>query len=169
MPQRDLPINQLISPVKVRMSKDVAKLRIGGRELEDLRQGSQISLPLWVAERLWEEGLAEPLGGMMDLSKLMQFVWRERRSPVELVELPEKFYYNASATLAKLRQTDAEAYKLFAQVFREIVSVRVKKVLEFAPQGLDPSLIKNMTEEERELYTRVRSVIEGWLVSVGVR
>ncbi|MEM0445582.1 MAG: hypothetical protein QXO86_03665 [Nitrososphaerota archaeon] len=168
MDSRSQLIDQLISTVKVRISKDIAMLRVGGRDLGEIRQGSLMTLPLWVAEILWQEQLADPVGGGVDFPRLVQLTWRERKSPVELVELPEKFYYGAASQLTRLREVDAGAYKSFMEGYRDLVYLRLKKILEFAPQRLDPVLIKNMTDEERELYVRVRAEVESWLASVGL-
>ncbi|MEM0381457.1 MAG: hypothetical protein QXQ48_08060 [Nitrososphaerota archaeon] len=168
MPSDGGRIGQLVSHVRVRMTRDVARLRVGGRELVDLRQGSQLTLPLWAAERVWDEGLAEPIEGVIDLSKLTQLAWRERRSAVELVELTERFYYTAASALAGLRERDPVTYKAFLESYQDIVSIRLAKILGFAARRLDPSLIKNMTEEEKELYTHVRAVVESWLESIGL-
>ncbi|MCS7145946.1 MAG: hypothetical protein RMJ28_02650 [Nitrososphaerota archaeon] len=168
MPQQAMRLEHLVSQVRVRMTRDVAWIRVGGRELGDLRQGSQVSLPLWAAEKVWEAGLGEQVNGPIDLSRLSQLTFRERRSPVELVELPEKFYYNVTAALAGLRGKDLEA-RVLLESFRDIVSVRMTKLLNFAARGLDLSLIKNLTEEERELYLKVKAVIDGWMESLGLK
>ncbi len=168
MPQNTARIEQIVSQVRVKLTRDVARLRIGGRELADLRQGSQVTLPLWAMEKLWESGLAEPVGGVIDLPKLTQLLWRERRSPVELVELPERFYYSVASALAGQREKGADSYKALAQAYRDLVSLRMSKLLAFALRGLDPSLIRNMVDEERELYLRVREAVESWLESIGL-
>lgn len=169
MPQPNPKLAQLVSQVRVRMVRDVAGLRVGGRELSDLRQGSQVSVPVWAAEAMRDEGLAEPIGGAIDLQKLTQLTWRERRSLVELVELPDKFYYNMLLALSSLRERESEAYRALLEAFRDIVSIRMSKLLGYASRGVDPSLIKNMVEEERELYLRVRAVIEEWLELIGLK
>ncbi|MEM0481581.1 MAG: hypothetical protein QXM16_01660 [Nitrososphaerota archaeon] len=168
MPQHTTRIEQLVSQVRVKLNRDIARLRVGGRELADLRQGSQITLPLWAMEKLRESGLAEPVGGAIDLPKLTQILWRERRSPIELGELPERFYYSVASALAGQREMDPGSYKSLMQAYRDIVSIRMAKMLAFALRSLDPSLIRNMVEEERELYLRVREVVESWLESIGL-
>lgn len=168
MPQHTARIEQLVSQVRVKLTRDIAWLKVGGRELADLRQGSQVTLPLWAMEKLWESGLAEPVGGVIDLSKMTQILWRERRSPVELVELPENFYYNAVSALTSLREKDPESHKTLLQAYRDIVSLRMAKLLAFALRGLDPSLIRNMAEEEKELYMRVKGAVESWIESIGL-
>jgi hypothetical protein len=168
MPEHAARIEQIVSQVRVKLIKDVARLRVGGRELADLRQGSQITLPLWAMEKLWESGLAEPVGGVIDLPKLTQLLWRERKSPVELVELPERFYYSMASALAGQRDRDPESHKALLQAYRDLVSLRMSKLLSFALRGLDPSLIRNMVDEEKELYLRVREAVESWLESIGL-
>ncbi|GBC71929.1 hypothetical protein HRbin02_01718 [Candidatus Calditenuaceae archaeon HR02] len=168
MPQGAARIEQLVSHVRVRLTRDIARLRVGGRELADLRQGSQVTLPIWAMEKLWELGLAEPVGGVIDLSKMTQILWRERRSPAELVELPENFYYNVIYALSSLRQKDPESHKTLLQAYRDIVSLRMAKLLAFALRGLDPSLIRNMVEEERELYLWVKGAVDSWIESIGL-
>jgi len=133
-----------------------------------LREGFQLNLPLWAAEKVWEEGLGEPVGGPIDLSRIMQLAWRERRSPVELVELPDKFYYLVSSMLVGLQGRDPAGYKTIVENLRDLVSLRIDKLLGFAARGVDPSLIKNMTEEEKQLYLRIKESVDSWIESLGL-
>jgi DNA replication initiation complex subunit (GINS family) len=51
---------------------------------------------------------------------------------------------------------------------RDLVSLRLSKLLGYAAKGVEPELIQHMTEEERELYVRLRSLIKAWLQSLGL-
>ncbi len=165
MASEDLLLVQELSEYGVRITQDIAQLTVAGERYRDLQRGSQLSLPMWAAEILIDAGLAEPLEGRIDVQRMVQLLWRERRSLTELVELPPKIYHVLRLSMSKPSGVDPETIRLY---FKDLVSLRLSKLIGFAAKGVDPDLVQRLTDEERELYLRLRGVIGVWLSSLGL-
>jgi DNA replication initiation complex subunit (GINS family) len=63
---------------------------------------------------------------------------------------------------------DPETVKTVRLYFKDLVSLRLSKLIGYASKGVDPDLVQRMTDEERELYLRLRDVIGVWLSSLGL-
>jgi hypothetical protein len=88
MGSEDLPLMQELSDYGVRITREIAHLTVAGMTFKDLERGSQITLPMWAAEVLIGAGIAEPIEGRLEVQRLAQLLWREKRSISELVNLP---------------------------------------------------------------------------------
>jgi hypothetical protein len=168
MGSEDLPLMQELSDYGVRITREIAHLTVAGMTFKDLERGSQITLPMWAAEVLIGAGIAEPIEGRLEVQRLAQLLWREKRSISELVNLPPKFYHALRHSFSSLSGADAESAKALRLYARDLVSLRLSKLLGYAAKGVEPELIQHMTEEERELYVRLRSLIKAWLQSLGL-
>jgi len=168
MASEDLLLVQELSEYGVRVTQDIAQLTVAGGRYRDLQRGSQLSLPMWAAEILIDAGLAEPLEGRIDVQRMVQLLWRERRSLTELVELPPKIYHVLRLSTSRPSGVDPETVKTVRLYFKDLVSLRLSKLIGYASKGVDPDLVQRMTDEERELYLRLRDVIGVWLSSLGL-
>lgn len=143
---------------EVTMLKDVPRLVLPSGTLENIRAGANVRIHRWVAEKLFEKELAKPIG-MIDLKLILQARWREKSSQAELQPLPDYFYL-------KLRD-ELKNNQEIAPHLRDIYSLRLSKIMNFAAKRVPRSMVENLTVEERVLYDCLLSVVNAWYDFIG--
>jgi len=100
-------------------------------------------------------------------SCLYPILHRERIQPAnKLSSLPKNFYARAKKYIRGLRRKAREdpdkmrEYEYEMSFFRDIVSARVKKIVNLAISSSKEDVLRNMQPEERELYHKLRIVVE---------
>jgi hypothetical protein len=147
--------------VRVRFTTDVQRLSFGGRRLEGIRAGSVMEVPAWVADVLRETRVAEVLEEL-GLQQLYQLLVREKRGQ-EPVQLPEGFYPKARRVLSSAPKEERQRIE---NVLRDVVNLRLSKLLPAALKSADPEWIRNLTPEERALLEDLRGRIREFYASV---
>jgi len=147
--------------VRVRFTTDVQQLSFGGRRLEGIRAGSVMEVPAWVAEVLRESRVAEVLEEL-GLQQLYQILVREKRGQ-EPVQLPEGFYPKAKRVLSEATREERQRIE---NVLRDVVNLRLSKLLPAALKSADPEWIRNLTPEERALLEDLKARVREFYASV---
>lgn len=145
------------SQAQVVLSKDVQKLTLLGQVLENLRAGAPLKVYRWVARRLVEAGVAKPSEKVLEQRNILQLEWRERNNSSELQPAPEYFYLR----VLEEARGDKGARELLPRV-KDIYSLRLNKILSLAAKRVSPSMVENITTEERALYEAILAVVEEW-------
>jgi DNA replication initiation complex subunit (GINS family) len=105
---------------------------------------------------LEEEGIIEIL---THDNKYYQRLIVEERKGKSLKQLPEDFYEVAEVTLKK---TDPEYRKKLIVSLRELIELRMEKLMRHALQGTEVAV----PHHEKILYNRVRKAIEDWITDL---
>ncbi len=147
--------------VRVRFTTDVQRLSFGGRRLEGIRAGTVMEVPAWVADVLRESRVAEVLEEL-GLQQLYQILVREKRGQ-EPVQLPEGFYPKAKRALMEATREERQRIE---NVLRDVVNLRLSKLLPAALKSADPEWIRNLTPEERALLEDLRARVMEFYASV---
>ncbi|MEM2145614.1 MAG: hypothetical protein QW279_09650 [Candidatus Jordarchaeaceae archaeon] len=150
------------SPVKVIVIKDYPKIQIGGRILGPFVEGREISLRLWEAAELAQQGIVRyKEETKLSLSELYKQSWSEANKP-QLQQIEPNFYQKLRMYYNDPSVEDSEKKKVEGMV-TDLISQRVSKILKIALKGGSRSeMVKNMTEEERWLYDKVNNLVRGW-------
>ena len=107
------------------------------------------------------------------LTKLYKMQWTERIQRMdELSSIPKNFYSWAKKHIRKLKEESKihlekmREYEYALNLYRDIVSVRARKIISLATLRKTSSDIKvnldRMTPEEKELYNKVRMTLENF-------
>ncbi|MDJ0274709.1 MAG: hypothetical protein QXO17_07810 [Nitrososphaerota archaeon] len=153
-------LDELVT-LRVRFTTDVQRIAFGGRRLEGIRAGSVLEVPAWVADVLGEARLAEVVDEV-GLQQLYQLLVRERRG-AEPVQLPEGFYPKVRRALSRAQREEAQRIE---NVLRDVVNLRLSKLIPAALKSPDPEWIRNLTPEERLLFEDLKARIREFYSSV---
>lgn len=153
-------LEYLNSPTKVVLLRDLAKISVGGRNLENVKKGSVISVWQWVGERLVGEQAAEYVEKPISLQQLLQIEWRERSSPSELQELRRFFYCEIRRAI---RDSGGEEMR---RKLTDIITLRMMKIVQLAAKRVGGDFLRRMTPEEQALYTRIFHTVNEWMAAV---
>lgn len=149
------------SAVRVTLLRDVPKISAGGKNLENMKRGSVISVWQWVGEKLVAEQLAEYVDKPISLQQLFQIEWRERNSPSELQELNKFFYCEVRRAI---RDSGSEEMK---RKVIDIITLRMMKIVQLAAKRVGGDFLRHLTPEELALYDRIFHTVSEWLDAVG--
>ncbi|MEM4274253.1 MAG: hypothetical protein QW420_07855 [Candidatus Caldarchaeum sp.] len=152
-------VENLHSMVKVMLTVDVPRLSYAGRSLEDLKKGTVLNVWRWVADVLVARRCAEYVSKQSLANQLLQIEWREKNNPGELQPLQKHFYVEL---LREGVQDDYVVKKL-----RDILTMRMMKIVSIAAKRLDGEIVRRMTPEEEALYKAVYRVVDEWLKAIG--
>ncbi len=165
------------STTRVMVVRDAGRLVVGGAVYE-LRKGTEVELPRWLARLLAEEGVVEPLEQPITLNDIARahFSAASARTVSELEQLPRDFYQQVSEYV---RELDARVRREFdpallderskaAQYTREILSKRVGMILLSlrSPTAMG-ELYSKLTLEEQVLLDVLTRALERWMKVMG--
>ncbi len=152
-------IENLHSVVKVVLTVDVPRLSYAGRTFEELKKGTVLNVWKWVADVLVSRRCAEYVAKQSLANQLLQIEWREKNNPGELQPLQKHFYVES------LREGVRDDY--VEKKLRDIVTMRLMKIVSIAAKRLDGEIVRRMTPEEEALYRAVYRVVDEWLRAIG--
>nr|MDO8079705.1 hypothetical protein [Candidatus Freyarchaeota archaeon] len=150
------------SPVRVTVIKDYPKIQIGNRNLGPFVEGREMSLKLWEAAELVQQGIVRyKEETKFNVSELYKQSWSEANKP-QLQQIEPNFYQKLRMCYKDPSVEDSEKEKVEGMV-TDLMSQRLSKILKIALRGGSRSeMVKNMTEEEKWLYDRVNNLIRRW-------
>ena len=150
---------------------NLQELRIAEITVGPLEEGREYELRFWIAAKLVEAGYARfNEEASITLSSLTQIHWRETRLQTgrRISSLPAFFYPKLRQYLFELkRKTDsdplmAETYTQALRLARDVISCRLKKVVNLAPHARAEGLIQSLSEEERTLFRKIQRTVSEW-------
>ena len=161
-----------LKPVRVMIVKDAGRVRVDGVEVE-LRKGTEVELPRWMAKVPIEKGIAEPLEATMTLDDVarIHYIVTEAQSVLDTPQLPEDFYLRARDYLRMLdeelrRRPEPQVLeeRMKAEVYLdEIVTRRLWTILQLLRSPSARSEVyERLTSEEKLLHDELYSRIEAW-------
>ncbi|WXG43168.1 MAG: hypothetical protein WED04_03815 [Promethearchaeati archaeon SRVP18_Atabeyarchaeia-1] len=158
--------------VKLTITKPLEDLVIAGKDLASVAKGQDVTLPLWAAE-----ALAKANAGVMREEQKLAYkdfeniLWKEQLE-TPLQKLPEDFYVLAKELAKSFQEKvsnaarDLDSVRRLAQfetLLRDLVSVRISKIVKISLRGGDALGTSNlMTGEEAWLYQRLAKLLRGW-------
>jgi len=161
--------------VPVTVKKKIPKIPIGMLiDLNSIKEGVTLNLPLRIAESLVEKGYAEiDTKRLFSLSEINKIRWKEEKT-TDLQPLEEGFYVKVKCILkrvnediTKSEETDVKLLKLsrtIKSIVVDIIKRRIYKIVNLALANPYPSrnLMKLMTKEERYFYVKTCDVLREW-------
>jgi len=159
--------NDFVSVVAV---KNHPKIDLVGFSVGPFEEGKEYDIRFWVARELEKEGLINIRGRPLDATTLYRTQWTERIQALgQLSSLPEDFYPRLRRMIEDLRvssKTSPEKlreYEYVQNLSLDIINCRLKKIISLASSSVqDSQALKNLTIEERDLYERVRRIVNEW-------
>ncbi|RLI60675.1 MAG: hypothetical protein DRO67_08800 [Candidatus Asgardarchaeum californiense] len=149
---------------------DILK-KYGGSPKDDI-----VTLPFFVADKLVREGVAEYTADYIkNITLALRFFVKERDN-VPLQKLPKNFFILLRAKLRQIKEinrtkpspeTLLEERRL-NEFIRDLVSIRLNKLMRLARTGKSEEVIKKLTVEEEWLYIRLVKLYKYWLRAMNV-
>jgi hypothetical protein len=146
------------------------KIELIGLSAGPFEEGKEYEIRLWIAQELEREGIVRIKEGALDATKLYKIQWTERIQAVsQLSSLPEDFYPKLRRMIEDLRaasKTSPEKmreYEYVQNLSLDVVNCRLKKIISLASSSAqDSQTSKNLNIEERDLYERIRQIVNEW-------
>ncbi|MBS7654382.1 DNA replication complex GINS family protein [Candidatus Bathyarchaeota archaeon] len=146
------------------------KIELVGLSIGPFEEGKDYTIRLWIARELEADGIVKIKEGALDATKLYRIQWTERIQAVsQLSSLPEDFYPKLRRMIEDLRSASKTSpekmreYEYVQNLSLDIINCRLKKIISLASSLTQESLtLKNLTLEERDLYERIRRIINEW-------
>jgi len=100
----------------------------------------------------------------LTLQELNRILFQETQStgkPASLMPVGKDFYAKVKDFIAESREQ--EVYKKVQSAVRELVTVRLRKIMTLAFLGVqDPTILQNMADEELLLFSEMRELITSY-------
>jgi hypothetical protein len=127
-----------------------------------LENSVEAEVPLYVAEQLFEDGIADPADKALDSKALTMIAWEERHKTSQISKVPDSFYRQLAMLISSDNVAEKTKRVLEASAI-EVMDARLKKILTYS---LVPSLPKevtsNLTPEESYMLELLRLIISSW-------
>jgi hypothetical protein len=162
-------IGFLLIPVKVVLRQNLPPIAIGSVNLPETHEGDVIEVPRWVAEIMVHMDFAEIQEESFDL-ELFKALSRERmQDSSQISTLKTDFYVKMKRQVILMRamikgdESLKEAYEKLSSSAYDLITLRTSKLLYLAGSSvLSPDLERKITQEEKNLFELIRSIIEDW-------
>jgi hypothetical protein len=157
--------------VKVVANRNNPQIELPGIKVGPFTEGKEYEVRFWVAKELEKAGIARlRVDEQIDVTVLNKIHWKEARvqTSQKLASLPDKFYpklrhyledLNEEAIKKPEKRGDCEKAK---KLFKDINTIRLKKIVSLASSPKTRSLTENLTKEERALYDYLFETINEW-------
>ena len=141
----------------------------------ELVKGAEYNLPRWIAQVLVEKGYARILEEGVDAVTISRLMFNESRSRglVKFEKLKGYFYSRVKSTISHLIKQyklvgNVEEIKRISDTLSALTSntkmlykIRLNKILSLlGVQETSPEILGNLSEEEKHLYSTVRTILE---------
>jgi hypothetical protein len=152
-------MGHLISPVKVIFKSSVTNIRLGTLQIENIMEGSSMSMPLWAANVLAKNGFVDIQEESFD-EEFFRSVAKEKllKDSVNLSQLADSFYVNLIDFVERKHTTDSPEilsrsdYLKIHNDATDLVAIRIRKLLHYARIYSDTTdILSKLTLEERIL------------------
>jgi len=156
--------------VEVILLKDIDRVETATSRLEYAKAGDKIKVPLWMAKKLIDKGIAT-----IDVEKMISWIhrvhWREKvqkTTEFGISKLPREFYTNAELLLYTLKnkpeifhEISDDLKKSLLDKLKEIVNKRIA-IIPLLSDIEDTELIDRLTDEEKVLLNLYKAIISSW-------
>lgn len=160
----DMDYDNKLRTVKVLANQDLNRIEMGSYILEATSRGSTIEVPRWLAEILASERLVTFQDTDVELELYKALSLGKIQGSLQLSSLRNDFYPQMRALGAIYRRDkEREDREKFAVAARDLITIRVRKLLSLAALSVPPLDIEGqIPKEERVLYERVRDLVRLW-------
>ena len=160
----DMDYDNKLRIVKVLANQDLNRIEMGSYILEATSRGSTIEVPRWLAEILASERLVTFQDTDVELELYKALSLGKIQGSLQLSSLRNDFYPQMRALGAIYRRDkEREDREKFAVAARDLITIRVRKLLSLAALSAPPLDIEGqIPKEERVLYERVRDLVRLW-------
>jgi len=156
-----LEVDQQLQQVRIVPREDFRYSPIVGVEMK-LDDSVEAEAPLYVAEQLFEEVMADPSDKVLDRKTLAMVTWDERHKPSRISEVPDLFYSQLRMLISSNTVHEKERRLLEASAI-ELLDARLKKIMTYAiVPSLPQEVLRNLTPEESYLLELLRLTISSW-------
>lgn len=130
------------------------------------KKGQEKNIPLWIATELVKQGYAKLKENFIELSELHNVLKKEGEAHA-LQPIDGDFYLKVREQLKFLKQIESptaqQSYEKIEALIRDILSMRLFKVLKIASQTRNSrDFTEYMTKEERILFQELNSLCTQW-------
>ncbi len=173
---RNLRRDYLWGSVRVVVLKDHEDIILPSGKIQ-LRHGTEISVPRWLARILEEKRIVEVKEAPMNLNELGRYSFLEvhtRTMSSTIQKLPLDFYQRLRDYLDKLRREVTkkpspeviDEYRKAQSYVYDILRIRLNRILSLVQAGAETGEIREelnkLTPEELILYKTIRKLLETW-------
>lgn len=156
----------LLHKKKIMVLDDWGPFNDGFQETS-LVKGSEDEIEFWLADELQKQNKVKILD-FISMEELGRILFQERQNlntPASLVKLPKDFYLKVIILIKDLKQKNnleaLEQLRKVYQILNEIISIRIRKIIQLAYLGiLDQDILSRLTAEEILVYKNIKYVIE---------
>jgi len=156
-----LGVDQQLQQTRIVPREDFKYSSLLGVEMK-LENSVETEVPLYVAEQLFEDGIADPAEKALDSKALSMIAWEERHRTNQISKVPDSFYRQLSMLISSDDVTEKTKRVLEASAI-EVMEARLKKILTYS---LVPSLPRevttNLTPEESYILELLRFITSSW-------
>lgn len=152
----ELKLEYLNTMSRIIFTRDVQNLTIGGQVIDNVKKGDVMYVKRWIGETLVNLNLAEWVDKGINMQQLLQIEWRERNNLQDLQPIPRYFYIESLWMVKKTKDGRA------AEKVRDIMKLRMAKIVQHATKGMKSDMVKKLTPEEEILYNYVMSFSSSW-------
>ncbi len=153
--ERSVPV-KILKDTNDRMERELALT---------LKKGQEKHLPLWIATELVAHGYAKLKENFIELSELHDVLKKEGEAHA-LQPIDEDFFLNVREQQRFLKKIDSptaqQSFEKIEALLRDILSMRLFKILKIASQAKSGKFVESMTKEERVLFQELISVSTQW-------
>jgi len=141
----------------------------------ELIKGSEYTLPRWLAKYLAEKGLAKISEAPIEENIVARLQFNESRSKGQLKfeKLQGYFYtrikeqiietiktlFKEISDISRVQQV-LQSYSRMESMTRELYRTRLSKILNILTSEVSPEILSNLSEEEKQLYHSLKTVID---------
>ncbi|MEM0021049.1 MAG: hypothetical protein QW039_06185 [Fervidicoccaceae archaeon] len=168
------------SPVKAIVLADAETLKLPNGTTLSVKKGDEIELPRWYANMLEDKGIVKRKWNEFSLEEISKIEYKSRsmRSPKDLEQLPNSFYWICSEHLAHLEkilksnpdpnyiQEKRRIMEFLNWIITRRLYVLVNSML--ATNADLPSLQAKVTPEELILIEKFQSGLKEWKEVLGL-
>jgi hypothetical protein len=163
------------STVRITANRILPEISLVGLNIGPFEEGNEYEVYHWVARELEEAGIARfREEEQLDSARLFKTQWKERAQTAgQMSKLSEDFYPKLRRNLSRLKEDSIKApekmreYETFKSLTHDIINSRLRKVVALASAPTQTEQItKNLTNEEKFLYTQLSRLIHDWRTQI---
>jgi hypothetical protein len=161
---RDREASFMLSTVKVIARKPVPEARLSTFTLPEMKEGSSIDVPRWVAEILEEEGYVERSEESIE-AELYRAVQREKlQGASQLSPIKGDFYLKLGRYLKMLKKKGPEDlhYQKVLAASNSLLTMRLVKMVTLAGYTSQPEPHALLSPEELALFREIKNLVQAW-------
>lgn len=162
------------TPVRIMVNRNCPEIELAGLKVGPFQEGKEYEVRFWIAQELKRAGIARfREEESLDLRRLNKIRYKEGvQASQQVSSLPEGFYPKLRRYLDELSEAlkkpeKMREYRKALDCSQDIIRLRLKKIVSLAsspPQT--KQMLRNLTEEEYELYKSLYKFVSEWRTEI---